>query len=373
MMMDEQVRFCTTHDGVRIAYATSGTGRPLVRVLGWLSHLGFDSTGPFWAPWVKALGHQFQLVRYDGRGIGLSDREVSDFSVEAKVRDLEAVVEALGPAPCVLLGMSEGAATAIAYAVRHPERVARLVLLGGTAYIARTPDHAERSLAYQTLIRQLWGNDGLSVQQFFSVMQFPDAGAAFYAWHVALQRASATPETAARFLAAYLDVDIRVLLPAVTVPTLVLHRREDALVPLEAGRELGAGIPGAQFRVFAGRNHLPLPREPVLAEMLAAVVQFVSATPAALATTPPAAFTPVLRALSQVSPYPAGLTAREVQVLRLLAGGQRNPDIATTLVLSVKTVERHLANVYGKIGARSRVEASIYALRHGLVDAVLTG
>ncbi len=373
MAIDEPVQFCTTADGVRIAYTVRGSGPPCVRVLGWLSHLGFDASGPFWAPWVAALGAQFQLVRYDGRGMGLSDREVSDFTVEAKVRDLAAVVDALGPEPCVLLGISEGAATAVAYAVQHPERVARLVLLDGTAYIARTPDHAERSRAYQTLIRQLWGNESQSLQQFFSVMHFPEADPAFYRWHTALQRASATPETAARFLAAYLEVDIRALLPQVRVPTLVLHRRDDALVPLEAGRELAAGIPGAQFQVFPGRNHLALPREPALAEMLAAVGAFLTPASAALPLPSPVTFTPALRALSQASPYPASLTAREVEVLRLLAGGHHNPEIAAQLVLSPKTVERHLANIYAKIGARGRVEASTYALRHGLVDTAGVG
>lgn len=363
--MRQEIRYCTTSDGVRIAYATVGAGIPVVRVLGWLTHLEFDETGPFWAPWVVRLAPHHQLVRYDGRGMGLSDRGITDFSLSAKVRDLEAVVDALGLARFVLLGVSEGAATAIDYAVRHADRVDRLVLQEGTACIARTPEYVERSHALQALVRQGWGSDSHAIQHFFTTTQFPDADSSFYAWHVALQRASAAPATAAQFLAAYLTLDARSLLPQVSVPTLVLHRRDDAAAPLEWGRELATSIPDARFLTFEGRNHLPLPQEPVLAEMLSEIAGFLAEDGAAeLAAR--SAGTTVQVALAAAGT--AGLSPRELEVLRLVAAGKSNPEIAEALMVSPNTVAFHVKSIFNKTGAANRTEAAAYAYRHQLVE-----
>jgi len=135
--MDQHIRFCTTSDGVRIAYATVGQGPPLVRVLGWFTHLEVEWENPIWRSFIDGLSRRHFLIRYDGRGMGLSDRDVKDFSPETHVRDLEAVVDAVGSEKVALFGLSQGGPTAIAYTLRHPDRVSHLILYGGGPPILR--------------------------------------------------------------------------------------------------------------------------------------------------------------------------------------------------------------------------------------------
>jgi len=275
--MEQQIRFCTTSDGVRIAYATVGEGAPLVRVLGWFTHLEVEWEQPDYRQLNEGFAADHRFVRYDGRGMGLSDRDVTDFSLDAKVRDLEAVVDALKLRRLALLGTSEGGPTAIAYAARYPERVTRLILYGSFAYRRLdSPEEQERGGAMVTLARHGWGQDQPAVRQLFTGLFIPDANAEQIRWFTEMQRVSATPEAAVGLMMGLPSIDVRDLLPQLKMPTLVIHRRGDGAVPFELGRELAALIPSARFLPLEGRNHFPLRGEPEQAQLIGAISQFMA-------------------------------------------------------------------------------------------------
>ena len=263
--LQQRVRFCQTSDGVHLAVATTGLGMPLVKTANWLNHIEFDWQSPVWSPLFSRLAAQCQLVRYDERGIGLSDRDVPDFSFEAFVDDLETVVDECGLQRFALLGISQGAPVSIAYAVRHPERVSRLVLCGGFAKGWRKRGNAAevaRAEASVTLIREGWGQDNPAARQMFTSLIVPDATHEEMRWFNELERISASAATAIRLLHVLGDIDVTELLPRVAVPTLVLHSRGDARVPFEHGLMLARGIPEARFVALESKNHLILSHEP---------------------------------------------------------------------------------------------------------------
>ncbi len=278
--MEQQIRFCTTSDGVRIAYATVGKGPPLVRVLGWCTHLEVESQWPDWSRWFLGglLAQTHLLVRYDGRGMGLSDQNVQAFSLEAKVRDLEAVIDALQLTRFPIVALSEGGPTAIAYTVRHPEQVSRLILYGsfGRPILPDTEEGRQTAETMVSLIRQGWGSDVPAHRQFFTGLFMPDADAASIRAFNELQKASTSPDNVAAMLAALLSFDVTALLPQIQIPTLVIHRRGDAAVPFERGRELAALIPGARFLPLEGRNHAIQADEPENEVLGRAVEEFLS-------------------------------------------------------------------------------------------------
>jgi len=263
--MEQQIRFCTTTDGVRIAYATAGQGPPLVSVAGWFSHLEFEWGRPLFAfRNLEPLADSHLVVRLDGRGMGLSDRNVKDFALEGKVKDLEAVVDALGLGRLSLIGQSESGATAITYAVQHPERVDRLILYAAFARWPRpleTDQQRKEFEATVTLMRAGWGQDVPAYRQFFTSLFLPDADAETLQAFSEMERLSASPENAAEFLSKLPEIDVTDLLPQIKVPTLVIHRRGDNAVPFDAGRELASLIPAARFLPLEGRNHAVLPGE----------------------------------------------------------------------------------------------------------------
>jgi class 3 adenylate cyclase/pimeloyl-ACP methyl ester carboxylesterase len=286
--MEQQIRFCTTSDGVRIAYASVGQGPPLVRCLGWFTHLECEWENPLWRAFIDAMSRRYVLVRFDGRGMGLSDRRVSDYSLEAHVRDLEGVVDALGLERFALYGLSQGGPTAITYAVRHPGRVSHLILYGSFARVGwwvDTEEGRQQFEAMTTLVRQGWGSDVPAFRQLFTSLFMPDADIDAIRAFNELQRVSAFADNVVDLFAAALDIDVRPLLPQVTVPTLVIHRRGDAVVPFESGRELATGIPGARFLPLDGRNHIFLPNEAVGAVMVKAIFEFLSEGEGAAAAT----------------------------------------------------------------------------------------
>lgn len=256
-----EIHFCTASDGVRIAYAEVGTGPPLLKAANWLNHLEYDWESPIWSPLLHELAAAHRLIRYDARGNGLSDWEVDDISFEAFVRDLESVVEATGIQRFALLGISQGCAVSIAYAVRHPERVSHLVLYGGFARGKRkrgSPQDIEQADAVLTLIRQGWGQENPAFRQIFTSLFIPGATAEQVQWFNELQQRTTSPENAARIRRAVDDIDVTDLLARVAVPTLVLHCRSDAGQPFEEGRTLAAGIRGARFVALEGHNHVIL-------------------------------------------------------------------------------------------------------------------
>ena len=263
--MQQDVRFCTTTDGVRIAYATVGQGPPLVKAANWLNHLEFDWQSPIWRHFFEALASHHLLVRYDERGNGLSDWTVENFAFEAFVRDLEAVVDAAGLDRFALFGISQGASVAIAYAVRYPERVTHLIIYGGFAQGWATRAN-ESEIATRrgmlALIEAGWGQDNPAFRQLFTSLYAPDATPEQAASYNELQRLTTSPANAARLFLAFADIEVTDLLPQVTTPTLVLHCRDESVVPFESGREIAAGILNAKFVALDGRNHLLLDHEP---------------------------------------------------------------------------------------------------------------
>jgi class 3 adenylate cyclase/pimeloyl-ACP methyl ester carboxylesterase len=264
--LEQEVRFCSAPDGVQLAYSVIGAGPPLVKSGNWMTHLEHDLESPLWRSfWQELCGHS-TLVRYDARGNGLSDWDAEHISFEAWVSDLEAVVEAAGIERFDLLGVSQGSAVAVAYAARHPERVSQLVLYGGFAQgangRARTDSQREEAAAMLALTRLGWGKQNPAFRQMFTSLFAPDASKEQADWFNELQRISTSPECAVRHIQVVGDIDVTALLPHVKAPTLVMHARDDARVPFEAGRKLAAGIPGARFVTLQSRNHFVLPNEP---------------------------------------------------------------------------------------------------------------
>ena len=273
----QEIQFCTVSDGVRIAHAAVGSGPPLVKAANWLNHLEYDWDSPVWSHLLKAMATKFRLIRYDERGNGLSDWDVEDISLEAFVRDLESVVEANGLTRFPLLGISQGCAASVAYAVRHPERVSHLILYGGYARGRRQRGltaEVEQSDAILTLIRQGWGQENPAFRQIFTSQFIPGATAEQTQWFNDLQRITTSPENAVRIRRAIDEIDVGALLPEVRVPTLVLHCRNDAVQPFEEGRRMAASIAGARFVALEGRNHLMLEHEPAWQRFLHEVMRF---------------------------------------------------------------------------------------------------
>ena len=261
----QEIRYCTTSDGVRLAYATAGSGPPLVKASNWLTHLDFEWGSPIWRHWYTALSLHHQLVRYDERGNGMSQRDVPDVNFDTWVRDLETVVDAAGLDRFPLLGISRGGPIAIAYAVKHPERVTHLVLYGAFAAGRKhdgTPQELEARRALASLLRLGWGLNNPAFCKTFTCRFIPEATREHEQWLDELQRVSTSPENAARLMERDDDIDVRPLLSQVKTPTLVLHCDRDRAVLPEKGRLLAAGIPGARYVSLPSANHLMLEEEP---------------------------------------------------------------------------------------------------------------
>jgi serine/threonine protein kinase/class 3 adenylate cyclase/pimeloyl-ACP methyl ester carboxylesterase len=274
----QEIRFCTSDDGVRIAYATSGSGPPLVKAANWLNHLEYDWDSPIWRHLLHELSRDNFLVRYDERGNGLSDWEVEDITFDAFVRDLATVVDAAGLDRFPLLGVSQGCAVSIAYAVQHPERVSKLVLFGG---YTRGKSHRGTSAqqeadALRTLIRHGWGRQEPVFRQIFTSQFIPGGTPEQAEWFNELQRITASPENAARIRQVIDDIEVSDLAARVEAPTLVLHCRDEQAVPFEEGRRMAALIPNARFVALEGRNHLVFEDEPAWPRFMHEVRSFLA-------------------------------------------------------------------------------------------------
>ena len=350
MQLRQSLRVCTSRDGTRIAIAAIGVGPPLVRAAHWLSHVEHDLESPVWRPWLAELSRHHSYIRYDQRGSGLSDSDASDFSLDAGVADLEAVVETLGLGRFPLLGMSQGGAVAIAFALRHPEKVTHLVLAGAYAQGAlRRSDTAASHLEAATLVNLIrlgWGRDNPSFRQVFTNQFIPSGTPAQHQWWNELERLTASPENAARILEAFHDVDVTDLARKLRVPTLVLHARGDARVPFDEGRQLAALIPGARFVPLDSDNHVLLDSEPAWPRFLAELRGFLGE--------------PSLQAAEGANRGDDALTPAERDVLRLVAQGLDNHAIAQQLKKSEKTVRNQVSRIFDKLGVRTRAEAIVF-------------
>jgi pimeloyl-ACP methyl ester carboxylesterase len=278
--LSQTIRFTQADDGTTLAWASAGAANnpPLVKAANWLTHLEHEWDAPIWTPLFQDLARTFRFIRYDERGFGLSDWEVADLSFETFVSDLERVVDTAGLERFALMGMTHGAAVAIEYAARHPERVSHLILFGAYAAAWRYTATAERIReveAIYVLIEAVWGHPDASYQQLAQGF-IPDANVEERRWFNELQKHATSPRNARRGLETTSWFDVRHRLSAVKAPTLVLHSRGDLVIPLSAGRELAAGLPNAEFRVLDSNNHLLLGRESAAAEFVAAVRDFIT-------------------------------------------------------------------------------------------------
>lgn len=349
----QQIRFCTSSRGVRIAFASSGSGPPFVKAATWLTHIEFDWTSPVWERWLRELSHRHTLVRYDERGCGLSDWDVGDLSFEAWVEDLEAVVDAAGLERFVLIGMSQGGAASIAYAARHPERVTQLVLCGafarGRFRWARSQTELDE---YEMAIRLAelgWERENPAFRQTFATQILPDGTLDQHRSFTEMMRVSTSATTAGRILREVAMLDVTALASQVRCPTLVVHARGDSRVPFEEGRMLATLIPGARFVPLESRNHVLLESEPA---WLAFVAELRAFLPAVAATGP-------LRApFSLLSP-------RERELLELVAEGLDNGQIAARLFVSAKTVRNHITSIFAKLDVPNRAQAIVRARNAG--------
>ena len=351
--MSQQIRFCKSFDGTRIAYAITGEGTPLVRAPHWLTHLEYESHSPVWKPWIESLSRTHKLLRMDERGCGLSDRDMADFSFEAWVRDLEAVVDAARLDRFALFGHSQGGAIAVEYAVRHPERVTHLIMLGSYARGAMVRDPSPQRVAeleaQLKLIEVGWGRDDPSYRQMFSAQFMPSATLEQLNSFSELQRKSATPEASTSVIRNLFSIDVRESAPRVKCPTLVLHARGDRRAPFEEGLLFASLIPDARLVPLDSDNHILLSQEPAFRRFFEELESFVL---------PPAG-------AGQGGAFPQ-LTPREAEVLERIAQGLDNAQIAAHLGLSEKTVRNNITHIFDKLGVENRSQAIVLARNSGL-------
>jgi pimeloyl-ACP methyl ester carboxylesterase/DNA-binding CsgD family transcriptional regulator len=333
----QEIRFCRSRDGTRLAYAIHGSGPPLVVASCWLSHLQHDWQSPVWRHFLDDLGALATVIRYDERGFGMSDWSVDDFSLEARRSDLESIVEAARLDRFALLGMSGGSAVAMAYAIAHPERVTRLVLYGTVCGepVVREGDALAEEETYRSMIRVGWAKDDPVFRRVFTTRFIPDATEEQMRWFDDLQRMSTSPENAVASRIARQAVDIAGDLHRITAPTLILQAVGDRMATFDNAVAVSATVDGARLVALDSRNHILLSSEPAWATFLDEVTAFLE--PDRLAT-------------AQSSGDLAQLSAREREVLGLCADGRTNEEIAEALTLSPRTVERHLSNIYLKLG-----------------------
>lgn len=278
--ISQDIRFCTTADGVRLAYSFAGAGPPLLKAANWLNHLEYDWSSPTWGPLFRELSAYRRLLRYDSRGVGLSDWDVDDITFDLCVHDLETVIEASGLAQFALLGISQGAAVAIDYAVRHPDRISHLILWGGFARGRRkrgNPDDLAESEAFLTLMRQGWGRENSPFRQMFASLYLPDANDAQIKWWTDMQKVATSPENAVRLREAIDDLDVSEKLPRVAAPTLILHSERELVAPIAEARLMAASIPDARFVPLDSANHLVLHQEDAWQRAIDAIRDFLAA------------------------------------------------------------------------------------------------
>jgi DNA-binding SARP family transcriptional activator/pimeloyl-ACP methyl ester carboxylesterase len=289
--LEQEIKYFFSYDNVRIAYAIVGNGPPLVWTATFLRHLEFDWQSPIWQHWLEALASRYTLIRYDERGCGLSDWNVSDISFEAWVRDLEALVDHLGLERFSLMALSQAGAVAIAYAARHPERLSHLVLHGayarGRFHRQDIPQAPEEAKTLLSLTKLGWGRDNPAFRQVFSIQLMPDATREQLAWYDELMRVSMTPENAVRAETEMYNINVLDLLPEVSVPTLVTHCHNDEAVPFSEGRILASQIPGARFVPLDSKNHLLLPSEPAWEQFVRQIHRFVATESQSFSKLPP--------------------------------------------------------------------------------------
>ena len=346
----QHVRYLNASDGVRLAWADSGGGPVIVKAANWLTHLEYEWESPVWRHRIQFFTAHGRFVRYDERGCGMSDWNGKALSLDRWAADLDSVIDAARPAGSVtLLGISQGAATCIRYAVLHPERVGGLILYGGYARGALrrgTPGTEREYKAMVDLARVGWGKDNPAFRQVFTSRFIPGAIHEQVQWFNDLCLKTTSGDIVGDLFEARALVDVSASLGEVRTPTLVLHARNDEVIPIAEGRLIAGGIPGAEFVELDSRNHILLEHEPAWQRFREAVLAFLQKD---------AAGDSVFAALS----------GRERQVLALMADGLSNTEIAARLTIREKTVRNHASNLFDKLGVWSRAQAIVFARDHG--------
>jgi pimeloyl-ACP methyl ester carboxylesterase/DNA-binding CsgD family transcriptional regulator len=350
MKLRQNIRFCKSADGTRIAVATCGEGPVILRAAHWLSHCQYDLESPVWKPWVEAFSARNRYVRYDPRGCGLSDRHVVDLSLDAWQADFEAVAATIPEPRFVVLGLSQGGSLAIRFALAHPERVSHLLLVNayGQGGRVRARTDAER-LEAETLVNFVrigWGRENPAFCQFFTNLFIPGGTDQQHRWWGDLERMTASPDVAAELLQVMQGFDVLDEASQLDVPTLILHCRGDMRVPFEEGRKLAAAIPGARFVPLESRNHVLLPEEPAWDILHREIAAFLEQDAPKTSD-----------ALNR-----AAMTPTEAIVMALVAEGLNNREIARQLGKSEKTVRNQVSTIFDKLGVESRAQAIVLAL-----------
>jgi pimeloyl-ACP methyl ester carboxylesterase/DNA-binding CsgD family transcriptional regulator len=347
----QRIRYVRSADGVKLAWAEVGCGPALFKAANWLTHLEHDLESPVWRHWVRFFSEHFRFLRHDERGCGMTDWNVGDVSMDRWVEDLEAVVDAADPEePFVLLGISQGAATCVSYALKHPERVSKLILYGAYARGAYRRDDHDRQRMYRAMIDLIqlgWGSDNPTFRQVFTSRFIPGGSHEQLEWFNDLCQKTTSADLAERLLEARAAVDITSRLAEVMAPTLVLHSRYDEVVPITEGRILAAGIPNAEFVELDSRNHVLLEDEPAWKRFCDEVLDFAGIQNEG----GDAAF--------------ESLSKREAEVFGLITEGLGNADIADRLSISEKTVRNHVSNIFDKLGVWTRAQAIVFARDRG--------
>ena len=335
------VRFTQTHDGKSLAWLRSGTGRPLVKAANWLTHLEYDAESPLWSHWVGFLESRFDYLRYDERGCGMSDRDPGELDLASWSDDLKRVIDAADlPRPFVLLGKSQGTMAAVQYAAQNPEDVSHLVILGGYARGTFCRNDPVADKLYTAIIDVLeagWDQPIDAFRDVFTARFVPDGDSEKIRWFNTLCRRAVDGATAAQLLRARAVADATEFLPGVKAPTLVLHARDDAVVPLDEGRLIAQRIPNAELHVLESRNHILQRDEPAWPTFQDILLDFTGAPSGTTAS--------------------HDLTAREQEILTAICAAKSNKAIARDLDLSEKTVRNHANNIFAKLGVTTRQEA----------------
>lgn len=353
MEINQDIRFCTSFDGVQLATARYGSGPPLVKAATWLTHIERDLQSPHARQWIDELSRKHSFVTYDTRGCGLSDRAAKDISLEAWVRDLEAVVDSFQLERFPLLGISCAGATAVAYAAKHPERVSHLILFGAysTSFFSAEKASPEILEVAETLLKVAhlgWGTGGAAFRQVFVSKFMPYASSEQQHDFDEYQRVTATPEMAEKCLHAMFNINVRAQAAKVSCPTLIFHARGDQLITFHQGRKLASLIPSARFIPLESDNHVPFAGEPCWDSITKEIRAFLGE--------------PEMSSLSVNK-----LTARQTQVLQQVAAGKTDKQIAKQLGLSPRTIEMHVAAAMKTLVSASRAEAVHTATQQGLL------
>ncbi len=338
----QDVRFCRAPDGVRIAYAVHGSGPPLLVTTCWLSHLQHDWQSPVWHHFLRDIGRFATVIRYDERGHGLSDRDVEDHSLEARIGDMAAVAEHAGFDRFAVMAMSQGGPVAIRYAAEHLDRVTRMIFYGSYACAMSdpTPEDLAMSDAINQIIKVGWERPTPEFRRVFTTLMIPGATEEQMSWLDELQRVAVTGETAYAARTQRVLADATADLARLSMPALVVHSVEDRMNEFEHARTLATLLPDARLVPLQSRNHIVLEDEPAWPVLVDEVARFMAVDGSSHVA--------LDVALDDV------LSPRELEVLRLAADGLDNEAIADALTLSVRTVERHLQNVYGKLDLTGR-------------------